>query len=148
MLDRKPEMVVLPDDRALVPALAADGYRLGGTVGYGSYSKVYVAVRMTADKGRVRRLACKKIDKRRVAGGGGGRGGGTGAASAYVRKFLPRELDVLRAVRHPNVVRTHRIYETPASVLVFMDYCELGDLLQHLQRAKSVPQWQAHMFFK
>lgn len=136
----RPRIVHLDDELALSAALTADGYRLGSTVGHGSYSKVRIAYRtvpVTATKSSTARVACKVINKRR-----------DGGTSSYVRKFLPRELDVLRTVRHPNVVRTHRIYVTPNTVHVFMDYCEIGDLLSHLQHVKSIPQWQAHTFFR
>lgn len=136
----RPRIVHLDDEAALSAALTTDGYRLGSTVGHGSYSKVRIAYRtvpVTATKSSTARVACKVINKRR-----------DGGTSSYVRKFLPRELDVLRTVRHPNVVRTHRIYVTPNTVHVFMDYCEIGDLLSHLQHVKSIPQWQAHTFFR
>ncbi|XP_025418703.1 testis-specific serine/threonine-protein kinase 6-like isoform X2 [Sipha flava] len=133
----RPRVIELPDDGALSTALADHGYRVGSTVGHGSYSKVRVGIRSRPD-GTVLRLACKVIDKRRVAGGG----------SSYVTKFLPRELQLLCAVRHPHVIRTHQIYATPSTVHVFMDYCENGDLLSHLQRNKGMPRWQAHAFFK
>lgn len=136
----RPRIVHLDNEEALSAALTADGYRLGSTVGHGSYSKVRIAFRtvpVTTSSSSMVRVACKVINKRRDAG-----------TSSYVRKFLPRELEVLRTVRHPNVVRTHRIYVTPYTVHVFMDYCEIGDLLSHLQHVKSIPQWQAHTFFR
>ncbi|XP_060852944.1 testis-specific serine/threonine-protein kinase 3-like [Rhopalosiphum padi] len=136
----RPRIVHLDDENALTAALTADGYRLGSTVGHGSYSKVRIAfktVPVTATTSSTTRVACKVINKRR-----------DGGTSSYVRKFLPRELDVLRTVRHPNVIKTHRIYVTPNTVHVFMDYCEIGDLLSHLQHVKTIPQWQAHTFFR
>ncbi|XP_015379426.1 PREDICTED: testis-specific serine/threonine-protein kinase 3-like [Diuraphis noxia] len=138
----RPRIVHLDNEDALSEALTADGYRLGTTVGHGSYSKVRIAFRtvpVTASSlyPSTARVACKVINKRREGG-----------ASSYVRKFLPRELDVLRTVRHPNVVRTHRIYVTPYTVHVFMDYCENGDLLSYLQHVKTIPHWQAHTFFR
>lgn len=131
---KKPKIVELSDE-ALSTVMVKDGYRLGSTVGHGSYSKVRMALKSLSDNS-VARVACKVIDKRRESGG------------SYVRKFLPRELEVLCAVRHPNIVRTHRIYVTPSTVHVFMDYCEVGDLLNHLQHTKSIPLWQAQTFFK
>lgn len=145
----RPRIVHLDSEDALSAALVADGYRLGSTVGHGSYSKVRIAFRTvpvtaaaavspsSSSSSSTTRVACKVINKRRDPG-----------TSSYVRKFLPRELEVLRTVRHPNVVRTHRIYVTPYTVHVFMDYCENGDLLSHLQHVKSIPQWQAHTFFR
>ncbi|XP_060860727.1 testis-specific serine/threonine-protein kinase 6-like [Metopolophium dirhodum] len=137
----RPRIVHLANEDALSAALTADGYRLGSTVGHGSYSKVRIAFwaapAPASSSSATARVACKVINKRRDPG-----------TSSYVRKFLPRELEVLRTVRHPNVVRTHRIYVTPYTVHVFMDYCEIGDLLSHMQHVKTIPQWQAHTFFR
>lgn len=130
----RPTIVELSDE-ALPAALTADGYWIGPTVGHGSYSKVRVAVCSLPGRTAVR-VACKVINKVHET------------SSSYVRKFLPRELEVLCAVRHPNLVRTHRIYATPSAVHVFMDYCENGDLLDYLRFAKGIPPWQAHTFFK
>lgn len=131
-----PIVVELSDDDALTAALVADGYQLGSTIGHGSYSKVRAAMCTRPDRGEVGQVACKVINKMREAN------------SSYVHKFLPRELQVLCSIRHPNVVRTHRIYVTPSTVHVFMDYCEYGDLLNHLQNSRGIPLWQAHAFFK
>lgn len=130
-----PKIVKLSDDALLPGMLVADGYSLGSTVGHGSYSKVRMALRSLTDR-TVVRVACKVINKKRDTG------------SSYVRKFLPRELEVLCAIRHPHLVTTHRIYVAPSTVHVFMDYCVNGDLLSHMQQIKSMPHWQARMFFK
>lgn len=130
----RPEVVQL-SDASLEFALISDGYRIGSTIGQGSYSKVRLALRTLPDN-TAARVACKVIDKRREPGG------------SYVRKFLPRELDVLCAIRHPNIVNTHRIYVTPSTVHVIMDYCEGGDLLNYMLNVKTMPQWQALTFFK
>lgn len=122
-------------DNALPRMLVTDGYQLGSTMGYGAYSKVRMVLQSLPGN-RMTRLACKVINKTRVNGG------------SYVRKFLPRELEVLRTVRHPHVIRTHRIYATPSTVYVFMDYCERGDLLNHIVNVKSMPHWQVQTFFK
>jgi len=122
-------------DKALAETLATDGYQLGSTIGHGSYSKVRVALHAFPGRATVR-VACKVINKLRKDDG------------SYVDKFLPREMEVLGSIRHPNVVRTHRIYVSPSHVHVFMDYCENGDLLNHLQRTKGIPLWQAQTFFK
>jgi len=130
----RPRIVELPD-KGLVAALATDGYQLGSTIGHGSYSKVRMALYSFPGHATTR-VACKVINKLRKND------------SSYVDKFLPREMEVLGSVRHPNVVRTHQIYVSPSYVHVFMDYCENGDLLNHLQRTKGIPLWQAKTFFK
>ncbi|XP_050540394.1 testis-specific serine/threonine-protein kinase 1-like [Daktulosphaira vitifoliae] len=127
--------IVQVTEHSVSSALAEDGYYIGSTIGQGSYSKVKMALKLQPDR-TMKRVACKLIDKRRASNG------------SYIRKFLPRELEVLRIVRHPNIVNTHKIFITPSSVYVFMDYCEKGDLLNYIQKTRGLPQWQAHSFFK
>lgn len=54
----RPKIVELSEDAYLRTALAVDGYRLGTTVGHGSYSKVRLAHRSLPDN-KVARVACK-----------------------------------------------------------------------------------------
>ncbi|XP_050432627.1 testis-specific serine/threonine-protein kinase 1-like [Adelges cooleyi] len=132
--ESRPRVVHVPED-GVNAALTDDGYYVGTTIGQGSYSKVKMALKSQPD-GSMVRVACKMIDKKRASNG------------SYIRKFLPRELEVLRIVRHPNIVNTHKIFITPSSVYMFMDYCEKGDLLDYLHQIKCIPNWQAHTFFK
>uniref|UniRef100_A0A670YHY7 non-specific serine/threonine protein kinase n=1 Tax=Pseudonaja textilis TaxID=8673 RepID=A0A670YHY7_PSETE len=70
------------------------GYKLGQTLGEGSYSKVRVAT-SAKYKGP---LAIKMVDRRR-------------APRDFVEKFLPRELSILRGIRHPHIVRVYEFIE-------------------------------------
>uniref|UniRef100_A0A8B9TG58 non-specific serine/threonine protein kinase n=1 Tax=Anas platyrhynchos TaxID=8839 RepID=A0A8B9TG58_ANAPL len=70
------------------------GYKLGQTLGEGSFSKVK---EVTSSKYKVP-LAVKVVDRRR-------------APPAFVYKFLPRELSILRRIRHPNIVRIFELIE-------------------------------------
>lgn len=56
---RAPKIVELAEDAHLPTALAVDGYRLGATVGYGSYSKVRLAMNTAASDHAGARVACK-----------------------------------------------------------------------------------------
>jgi len=66
------------------------GFILGDTIGVGGYSKVKSGKRVRDGA----KVAIKVIDKRKAPAG-------------YLAKFLPREIDALRAVHHPNIVSVY-----------------------------------------
>uniref|UniRef100_A0A8C6Z5C5 Testis-specific serine/threonine-protein kinase 6 n=1 Tax=Nothoprocta perdicaria TaxID=30464 RepID=A0A8C6Z5C5_NOTPE len=98
------------------------GYRLGQTLGEGSYSKVKAA---TSNKYKGP-LAIKVVDRRR-------------APSDFVHKFLPRELSILRTIRHPNIVRVLELIEVCNGKLYIVMEAAATDLLQLVQRLGKLP---------
>ena len=47
------------------------------------------------------------------------------------RKYLDElrnEINVLRTLDHPNIVKAYEVYETKANIYVLMEYCSGGDL--------------------
>lgn len=119
-------------ENTLLETLAADGYRLGNPVGSGSFSNVRMAIKSFPGN-KTKELACKIIDK---------------SLESHSDRFLIRELEILCAIRHPHLIKTHRIYTTPSSTLVFMEFCEFGNLAVHIRNKGYIPQWQTHLFFK
>jgi len=84
---------------------------------------------------RVRRLACKVIDTRE-------------ASSEFVTKFLPRELRIVRSLRHPNVVSLLDVVEIGPKVFLFMELCERGDLLEWIRSRGAIPEARARLLFR
>ena len=76
------------------------------------------------------------------------------APSDFVSKFLPRELDIIRTLDHPNIVKvrfkrktksnTHHnqkvahILETKSLTLIVMEYASTGDLLDYINVSKKL----------
>uniref|UniRef100_A0A8C7QVE4 non-specific serine/threonine protein kinase n=1 Tax=Oncorhynchus mykiss TaxID=8022 RepID=A0A8C7QVE4_ONCMY len=96
------------------------GYKLGVTIGEGSYSKVKLA----SSKKHNSEVAIKIVDRKK-------------APHDFVHKFLPRELTLLREVRHDNIVHVHEFIEVSATT----------DLLQKIQEVNSIPIVQAKTMF-
>lgn len=106
------------------------GYKLGRTIGEGSYSKVKVATSKKY-KGTV---AIKVVDRRR-------------APPDFVNKFLPRELSILRGVRHPHIVHVFEFIEVCNGKLYIVMEAAATDLLQAVQRSGRIPGAQARELF-
>ncbi|EMP26236.1 testis-specific serine/threonine-protein kinase 6 [Chelonia mydas] len=97
--------------------LSTLGYKLGQTLGEGSYSKVRVAT-STKYKGL---LAIKVVDRHR-------------APPDFVNRFLPRELSILRLIRHPHIVQIFEFIEVCNGKLYIVMEAASTDLLQLVQR--------------
>ncbi|XP_076180038.1 testis-specific serine/threonine-protein kinase 6 [Ptiloglossa arizonensis] len=116
--------------------LFARGYKFLKKLGEGSYAKVYLAEYKTeADPDRNNKLACKVID--------------TGKAPKdFVRKFLPRELDILVKLNHPHIVHVHSIFQRRTKYFIFMRFAENGDLLEFVLKNGAVAEGQARVWLR
>ncbi|XP_044135205.1 testis-specific serine/threonine-protein kinase 6 [Bufo gargarizans] len=107
------------------------GYNTLSTIGEGSYSKVKMA---TSRKYQCK-VAIKVIDKRKIP-------------AEYTMKFLARELDILRKVRHPNVITAFEFIEISNGLhFIVMELC-VTDLLQLVQTTGLLPSEKARSLFK
>lgn len=87
------------------------------------------------DNGVTRKIACKMIDKKK-------------ASSDFVMKFLPRELSIVKDIKHPNIVGVLDIIDSEDYVYIFMNICEKGDLLDYIRNKGPLSEARAKVFFK
>ncbi|XP_073519271.1 testis-specific serine/threonine-protein kinase 6 [Phyllobates terribilis] len=107
------------------------GYNTLCTIGEGAFSKV----KMATSRKHQCRVAIKVIDK-------------TKAPAEYTMKYLPRELDILRRVRHPNVITSFEFIEINNGLqFIVMELC-LTDLLALVQSTGWLPAEKARSLFK
>ncbi|XP_076653305.1 testis-specific serine/threonine-protein kinase 3 [Halictus rubicundus] len=112
------------------------GYKFLKKLGEGSYAKVYLSeYRSDTESEKNKKLACKVIDT-------------TKAPKDFVKKFLPRELDILVKVNHPHVVHVHSIFQRRAKYFMFMRYAENGDLLEFILKNGAVQEGQARVWIR
>ncbi|KAL1509097.1 hypothetical protein ABEB36_003891 [Hypothenemus hampei] len=116
--------------------LAARGYRLLNKLGEGSYANVCLAefVSNTNEK-QNRFLACKVVDVSK-------------APKDFVKKFLPRELDILVRLNHPHIIHIHSIFQRKTKYFVFMRNAENGDLLEFILKKGPVSEAQARVWMR
>uniref|UniRef100_T1JBJ8 Protein kinase domain-containing protein n=1 Tax=Strigamia maritima TaxID=126957 RepID=T1JBJ8_STRMM len=113
--------------------LEKQGYTLGRVIGEGSYCKVRIAE--TRQHGQVQRYAVKIISRKK-------------ASKDFVSRFLPREIEIVRDLQHPNIIQVHRILDTGDTVFIFMDIAERGDLLDYIRTHGALNEPKARNFFR
>ena len=96
--------------------LVAGRYRIERALGQGSYGKVHLAT----DERTGARVVLKAV--------------AAGAADGRAATLLQREGEVMRMLRHPNVVAVHDVLRTAEETLVVMEYAEGGSLADLLER--------------
>ncbi|KAI6206302.1 hypothetical protein M3Y94_00893600 [Aphelenchoides besseyi] len=111
--------------------LKAHGIQLGQKVlGTGSYSKVVLGFSDRLN----RSVAVKKIDCR--------------TRSEYIRRFMPRELNLVMHLNHPNILKVYNIIRTDAHVCMVQEYAANGDLLKVIQRRGHLDEVDGRFWFR
>ncbi|CAG5096951.1 Similar to ANK3: Ankyrin-3 (Homo sapiens) [Cotesia congregata] len=70
------------------------------------------------------------------------------APQDVVRKFFPRELDILMKLDHPHVVQIHSIIQRRLKYYIFMQFAESGDLLEYITKNGPVGENQARIWLR
>lgn len=112
------------------------GFSLGSNIGCGAFATVKTALysKSSTDDDQYLRLACKIIDKTRTS-------------MDYLKKFLPRELDILKQINHPNIIQVHSIFQRKQKIYIFMQNAEHGDLFQFIKINGPVKESCAKIWF-
>ncbi|CAG5088678.1 Oidioi.mRNA.OKI2018_I69.PAR.g11929.t1.cds [Oikopleura dioica] len=111
------------------------------SLGEGSFSKVYKAVRnRTSEMGDVKTpVAVKIIDRANLA-------------ENMREHFLPRELEIIRAVRHSNICRLHFIMsmtdKNTDKIFIISDLYGGGDLLDYIMAKGKFSEPRCRKLFK
>ena len=106
------------------------GYKVGKTLGHGSYATVKEAFSTRHNC----RVAIKIISKRR-------------APRDYLEKFLPREIEVVKLIKHPCLIVFLQSIETNNRVYLIMEHASKGDLLDAIRSKKIIKEKQAAIWF-
>ncbi|XP_076208876.1 testis-specific serine/threonine-protein kinase 2 [Aptenodytes patagonicus] len=112
--------------------LGKKGYSLSNMLGEGSYGKVKSAY---CDRLKCN-VAVKIIDKRKTP-------------RDFLERFLPREIEALRRLHHPAIIKTYEIFETSAGkVYIVMELGEKGDLLDYIKITGAMKEDIARIKFQ
>lgn len=110
--------------------LAQYGYALGHSLGKGSYA----VVKSAQSQKHKRKVAIKIISKKK-------------APEDYLSKFLPREIQVLKRLRHQHCITLLEAIETNTRIYLIMNLAENGDLLEHIRNNGAMSDDKARCFF-
>ncbi|KAM9369656.1 testis-specific serine/threonine-protein kinase 3 [Phaethornis superciliosus] len=112
--------------------LLTNGYHLGRTIGEGMFSKVKEAFSQKHQK----KVAIKIMDKKE-------------SPEEFVRKFLPRELQIVMNLEHRNIIQVYEVLESPAGkIFLVMELAEDGDVFDYVLREGPLPEPRARALFR
>ncbi|XP_076173669.1 testis-specific serine/threonine-protein kinase 3 [Ptiloglossa arizonensis] len=111
--------------------LESHGYSIGKTIGAGSYATVKVA---KSDR-HACQVAVKIVSKFQAPG-------------EHLRKFLPREIEVVKGLKHPNLIRFLQAIETTHRVYIIMEYAQNGSLLDIIRRDTYIDEVRSRKWFR
>lgn len=111
--------------------LETHGYALGRIIGAGSYATVKVAKSDRHDC----QVAIKIVSKFQAPG-------------EYLKKFLPREIEVVKGLRHPHLIRFLQAIETTHRVYIIMEYAQNGSLLDAIRHDTYIDEFRSRRWFR
>jgi serine kinase len=70
------------------------------------------------------------------------------ATKEYLSKFLPREIEILQALSHPNIVQVFQIIETEKKAFIMLELAENGDLLDYINARRYLNESEARFILR
>jgi serine kinase len=111
--------------------LARHGYTLCDTIGLGNYAKV----KQARDRNHNRNVAIKIVDKLRTP-------------QDYLEKFLPREINYLKKLKHKNLTEILKVLENDLYLFVVLELADGGDLLEYMRARRMLSERSSRHFFR
>lgn len=151
------------------PDFFLSNYRLGKTLGIGSFGKVKVAEHiLTGHKVAIKILNRKKIKQMDMEEKGGCRNYSFIAFNSSQQEFehllfsplhcstciksfynvVRREIKILRLFMHPHIIRLYEVVETANDIYVVMEYVKSGELFDYIVEKGRLMEDEARHFFQ
>ncbi|AES92374.2 CBL-interacting kinase [Medicago truncatula] len=106
-------------------------YRLGRTIGEGTFSKVKIA--LNSNNGE--KVAIKVIDKQMVL-------------KNNLKHQVQSEIRTMKLLHHPNIVRIHEVIGTKTKIYIVMEYVSGGQLLDKISYCNKLNECEARKLFQ
>eukprot|EP00727_Mastigamoeba_balamuthi_P002114 m51a1_g1190 putative protein serine threonine kinase (440) ;mRNA; f:420644-422711 len=106
-------------------------YDLTNHIGSGKFGEVFFGAHKTTGA----QAAVKVIDKKR------------NGMNALALEFFQREADILKMVKHTNIVSVFDVYDSPSTLCIAFQYCEGGDLFDATVGRGKFPEEEARHIF-
>ncbi|KAI3886892.1 hypothetical protein MKX03_019103 [Papaver bracteatum] len=106
-------------------------YKLGKTLGIGSFGKVKIAEHaLTGHK-----VAIKILNRRKIK-------------NMDMEEKVRREIKILRLFMHPHIIRLYEVIETQTDIYVVMEYVKSGELFDYIVEKGRLQEDEARNFFQ
>ncbi|XP_063967638.1 testis-specific serine/threonine-protein kinase 2-like [Lytechinus pictus] len=135
---KPPQFPTEDDVNSTAKTLKARGYILEGRpdikqdckLGEGTYAKV----RRAYSYNERCRVAIKIVSRSRLN-------------ARFQQKFLPRELKIVRTMRHPHIIELLEMFESNGVIFLIMELARHGDLLEYVQKKNALRDSEARTVF-
>ncbi|KAL4379110.1 hypothetical protein GQ457_02G011070 [Hibiscus cannabinus] len=106
-------------------------YKLGKTLGIGSFGKVKIAEHILTGH----KVAIKILNRRKIK-------------NMEMEEKVRREIKILRLFMHPHIIRLYEVIETATDIFVVMEYVKSGELFDYLVEKGRLQEDEARNFFQ
>jgi 5'-AMP-activated protein kinase catalytic alpha subunit len=106
-------------------------YRLGKTLGHGSFGKVKIAEHVLTGY----KVAIKILNRRKMR-------------TPDMEEKVRREIKICRLFVHPHIIRLYEVIETPSDIYVVMEYVKAGELFDYIVEKGRLQEDEARKFFQ
>ncbi|XP_010450810.1 PREDICTED: SNF1-related protein kinase catalytic subunit alpha KIN11-like [Camelina sativa] len=106
-------------------------YRIGKTLGYGSFAKVKLALHVATGH----KVAIKILNRSKIKTMG-------------IETKVQREIKILRLLMHPHIIRQYEVIETPDNIYVVMGYVKSGELFDYIVEKGRIQEDEARHLFR
>lgn len=113
------------------PVTTTDFYRAGKMLGKGAFGKVSLGMHKLSRK----LVAIKSINKEYLS-------------EEKQKNKVMHEVGILLRMRHPSVVKLYETFETSRHILLVMELCAGGDLLNYVRKRRKLDEITAKVLFK
>ncbi len=118
-----------PDQKITSNEILKD-YTIKGELGKGTFSTVYLATKNTT----LSKVAIKILEKSKIIN------------QDDLTRVL-REISILKSFNSPNVIKIYEIIENPTNYYIIMEFCEYGELFNHIVEEQRLSEEESSYFF-
>jgi 5'-AMP-activated protein kinase, catalytic alpha subunit len=61
---------------------------------------------------------------------------------------VSREIEILKMIRHPNIIQLFEIIETPHKLFLIMEYVSGGELFDYIVKKQKLTEKEACKYFQ